>query len=464
MNGNPITATASNPYKIKIVSYDKHWVDLFKDEANRIQQALGECLKEIYHIGSTSIPGMPAKPAIDMMLALDNMDDIPFISEKLTQLDYDSIRRQIIPHVSFFTKRQDSTIRFHLHLHERGSPQIRRHVNFRDYVIQHRDVAQDYAKLKIQLAARFTNDACSYVSGKDKLVQEIDAKAKLWAERKSDYLAPNTGSMAKYWSDEKLVKAMEANLNAHMTHFAQYLSQVELARVPGFTLVNSSLTDDTFNYAIDADFSSSNVDEKILEVTNYFSQKNSPFSWWVSPHDKPNDLQEHLKNHGYENTANNCAMYFDLDAWNGEIFSMPKLNIIRATDEKTLHDFALVLANDKAAFKTYFSWLASILTDDDPIEYYVGYVDGKPVVRGLSCYFAQVAGLHWLSTAPSERRKSYGRVMQEYRLKRAKDLGYHIAVLQASSKDYRLYQQLGYKECGHFREYKLRQAASLKNI
>lgn len=452
------------PYKVEVVPYDIHWSHLFKDEANRIQKALGAYLKEIYHIGSTSIPNMPAKPAIDMMLVLDNVDDIHTVSDKLTQLDYDPIRRQIIPHVSFFTKRQDPAIRFHLHLHEKGSPQIKRHVNFRDYVIQHPDVAHDYAQLKIQLAAQFADDAYSYVSGKDKLVQEIDAKAKLWAERKRDYLPQNTGSIAKDWSHKKLVKAMEANLNVHMTHFAQYLSQVELVRVPGFTLVNSELADDTFNYVIDADFSSPNADEKILEVTNYFNQKNSLFSWWVSPHDQPNNLPERLENNGYENTENNCAMYFDLDAWNGVIFSTPKLNIIRATDEKTLHDFALVLANDEAAFKTYFSWIASILTDDDPIEYYVGYVDEKPVVRGLSCYFAQVAGLHWLSTAPSERRKGYGRAMQEYRLKRAKDLGYHIAVLQASSEGYPLYQQLGYKECGHFREYKLRQTASLKKI
>jgi len=460
MNKNQITTT--NPYKIEIVPYDKHWVDLFIVEANRIQKTLGECLKEIYHIGSTSIPDMPAKPVIDMMLVLDNIDDIPVISEKLSQLNYEAIRRQIIPHVSFFTKRQDSTIRFHLHLHERGSPQIRRHVNFRDYVTQHPEVADEYAHLKTQLATQFSNDSYAYVSGKDKFVQEIDAKAKLWAGRKRAHLPQCTGTIAKNWSYEKLVKAMEANLNVHMTHFAQYLSQVELVRVPGFTLVNSGLADDTFNYALDADFPSSNADEKILEVTNYFNQKNSPFSWWVSPHDEPNDLPKHLENHGYENTENNCAMYFDLDAWHGEVFSLPKLTIIRATDEKTLHDFAMVLTNDDTAFKTYFSWIASILTDDDPIEYYVGYVDGKPVVGGLSCYFAQVAGLHWLSTVPSERRKGYGRAMQEYRLKRAKDLGYHIAVLQASNEGYPLYQKLGYKECGHFREYKLKQAVLLR--
>lgn len=140
---------AAIPYKVEVVPYDIHWPNLFKNEANRIQKALGACLKEIYHIGSTSIPDMPAKPTIDMMLVLDNVDDIHAISEKLTQLNYDPIRRQIIPHVSFFTKRQDQTIQFHLHLHERGSPQINRHINFRDYVIHHPKVADDYAKLKI---------------------------------------------------------------------------------------------------------------------------------------------------------------------------------------------------------------------------------------------------------------------------------------------------------------------------
>lgn len=88
-----------------------------------------------------------------------------------------------------------------------------------------------------------------------------------------------------------------------MTHFAQYLSQVKLIRVPGFTLVNSSLSDDTFNYAIDADFSSADANKKISEVTDYFAQKNTPFSWWISPHDQPEDLSAHLENHGYKNTA-----------------------------------------------------------------------------------------------------------------------------------------------------------------
>lgn len=262
----------------------------------------------------------------------------------------------------------------------------------------------------------------------------------------------NTGPLAKHWSYEKLVKAMEANLNVHMTHFAQYLNQVELIRIPGFTIVNTGLSDDTFNYVLEADFTSSEASKKICEITNYF--RNSPFSWWVSPHDKPKNLTAYLENHGYVNTEKNTAMYFDLDAWDGRISVPPNLQIIQAKDEKTLQDFALVSTNDKISFKTYFAWIAPVLTDADPIEYYVGYVNGKPVVRGLSCYFAQVAGLHWLSTASSERRFSYDKSMQEYRLKRAKELGYHIAVLKVSHEDYPHYKKLGYKECGIFREFK----------
>lgn len=441
--------------KVAIVPYNPKWPDFFKSESSHLKKILGAHLREIYHIGSTAILNMPAKPVIDIMLVCENLDAIDAITKNLNRLNYDNIRRHVIPHRSFFTRRNDAEISFHLHIRERGDPQINRHVNFRNYVIYHPDDAKKYSELKIKLAQQFSGDMHSYVLGKDMLVQEIDAKAKLWKARKRDFLPPNTGPLASDWSQTKLVKAMEANLNVHMTHFAQYLNQVELIRIPGFTIVNSGMPDDTFNYILEGDFSELDANRKINEVTDYFKKKNVPFSWWISPYDKPENLSTYLENNGYINTENNIAMYFDLDGWDGHISMPQELEIVQAKDEKTLEDFALVLANNDAFFKKYFEWIASVLTDDDPIEFYVGYVNGKPVVRGLSCYFAQLAGLHWLSTSPKERKKGYGKAMQEHRLKRAKDLGYHIAVLQASSEGYPLYKKLGYKECGLFREFKL---------
>jgi len=440
---------------IEIVAHSPEWAEFYKQESQYLQKILGDHLREIYHIGSTAIANMPAKPVIDIMLVCENLDAIDDISQRL-ELNYHNIRRNVIPHRSFITSRQNEKTRFHLHIFERGDPQINRHVNFRDYVIAHPLEAKRYAELKMKLAEQFAKDITSYVSGKSKFVQKIDTKAKLWSKRKRDYLAPNTGVYAHEWPQEKLIKAMEANLNVHMTHFAQYLNQVELIRIPGFTIVNSGLSDDTFNYVLEADFSDAEATKKINEVTDYFRKKNIPFSWWVSPYDKPDNLANHLENNGYINSENNVAMYFDLDKWDGCVSIPSDLQIIQAKDEKTLHDFALVLANDETCFKKYFEWIASVLTEDDPIEYYVGYVEGVPVVRGLSCYFAQVAGLHWLSTTPHARKKGYGKAMQEYRLKLAKERGYHIAVLQASHEGYPLYKKLGYNECGTFREFKLR--------
>lgn len=443
--------------KVEIVNYNPEWPAFYKQESSYLQKILGDHLREIYHMGSTAIPNMPAKPVIDIMLVCENLDAIEEIAQKIAP-HYSYIRRHVVPHRSFFTSRQDKKISFNLHIRERGDPQINRHINFRDYVIAHPADAKRYAALKTKLAAQFGEDRNSYVFGKDKLVQEIDAKAKLWPERKKDYLPPNTGVDAQAWSQEKIIKAMEANLNVHMTHFSQYLNQVELIRIPGFTIVNAGLLDDTFNYVLDADFASSEAHEKIVEITDYFRIRQIPFSWWVSPDDKPEDLVHHLESSGYINTENNVAMYFDLDAWDGHVTMPAELQIVSATDKKTLRDFALVLTNDEASFEEYFAWIATVLTEEDPIEYYVGYVDGKPVVRGLSCYFAQVAGLHGLSTVPDARHRGYGKAMQQYRLKLAKERGYHIAVLQASPEGYPLYQKLGYQQCGVFREFKLRNA------
>ncbi|KTD57738.1 GNAT family N-acetyltransferase [Legionella shakespearei] len=443
----------ANSYKVQLIPYDIRWPNLFEDEAKRIQKVLGTSLAAIYHIGSTSIPHMPAKPVIDMMLVIDNLDETGFIREQLSQLNYDPIRRQIIPHVSFVTKRQDETIRFHLHLHERGSPQINRHVNFRDYLIHHPEIARDYAKLKTQLAAQFGYDIYSYVSGKDKLVQEIDAKAKLWPGRKKEYLPPNTGIHAKYWPQEKLLQAIGANFNVYMTHFAQYSAEIELVRVPGFTLVHSGLANSSLNYVLDADFSSENAHQKIAEVTDYFTRKKSPFSWWISPLDQPEDLAAHLEHHGYKNTRNTFAMYLDLDAWDKPSPSQMKLDIVAATDEQTLKDFASVLACDGMAFQICFARIAAILTEDDPLEFYVGYINGTPVACASCCYFAQISGLYLLTTTPAERRKGYAKALQEYCLQRSKELGYHLSVVHTSKESRPYYQHLRYKECGSFNEY-----------
>lgn len=442
------------PLEVAIVPYNSKWQDLYVHEAARIQEALGGRLCTIHHIGSTSINQMSAKPIIDLLLECENLDSVKLLAEKLNALGYPAMRRHVVPHRSYFMRKSDEEVDFHLHIRERGDPQIRRHINFRDYLSEHPHEAQAYAFLKTNLASQYKDDRNAYVFGKDSFVQTLDSRANQWEGRRKNYLSQNTGQKARCWTRKKIQKALDANLNVQMTHFAQYINQIQLIRIPNYTLVNTGLQDDTFNYVLAADILPKDVDAKIQEIIQYFSQQGVPFSWWVSPFSRPDNLSMHLKYYGFVNTENKIAMAINLDDWHGTQGIPSELEIIMAYDENTLRDFAAVLPNDNDAFQHYFSSIAATLTGEDPVEFYVGYVGGKPVVRGSICFFSQVAGMYWQSTAIEEKGKGYGRAMQEFRLKRAKDLGFHIAVLLASSRDYSWYRRFGYEACGVYNYFK----------
>ncbi len=86
----------------EVITYDPKWPDYYKQESQRLQKALGDHLREIYHIGSTAIPNMPAKPVVDIMLVCENLDAIGPITQALNGLNYYYLSRSFVPHRSFF--------------------------------------------------------------------------------------------------------------------------------------------------------------------------------------------------------------------------------------------------------------------------------------------------------------------------------------------------------------------------
>src|SRR5437773_1594047 len=120
--------------EVKIEPYDKRWSKLFKEESEKIVESLfsdknndfmSKDFFEIHHIGSTAVPSLPAKPIIDIMLEFDDLKFISFIKQKLKKLNYTEFTRNIIPHYSFFSRKQDGAIFYHLHISQRGDPQIK---------------------------------------------------------------------------------------------------------------------------------------------------------------------------------------------------------------------------------------------------------------------------------------------------------------------------------------------------
>ncbi|CAL7960948.1 N-acetyltransferase domain-containing protein [Alphaproteobacteria bacterium] len=136
---------------IKIAPYDHEWIPLFENEAKLIKQALDENCIAIHHFGSTSVPGLGAKPIIDILVEVTDLSNIT--PNSLQEESYTPIGEFVIPFHFLFIKRKENRIKTHyVHIFETGDPQIKRNLMFRDYLRNNRDVVDAYEKLKQRLA------------------------------------------------------------------------------------------------------------------------------------------------------------------------------------------------------------------------------------------------------------------------------------------------------------------------
>ena len=161
--------------------HDPRWPEEYARESSRIAEALGELRVEIHHIGSTAIPGIRAKPIIDMLAVVTDVSLLDGKSPQFEALGYEAIGEFGIPGRRYFRKSDAGGNRTHqIHAFQQGSPQIERHLAFRDYLIAHPRRAREYESLKERLAQLYPTDIESYADGKDEFIRGIDARAAAW--------------------------------------------------------------------------------------------------------------------------------------------------------------------------------------------------------------------------------------------------------------------------------------------
>ncbi|MBU0755026.1 MAG: GrpB family protein [Planctomycetes bacterium] len=153
---------------------------MFEKESSLISKIFADLLIGIYHIGSTSVPGLAAKPVIDMLLVVNNIRKADYRNVKMQVLGYEAKGEFGIPGRRFFTKGEDDARTHHLHAFEPGNPAVAKHLDFRDYLIEHPADAAAYGKLKKALSTKYRNDCEAYMAGKDPLIKEILARAEKW--------------------------------------------------------------------------------------------------------------------------------------------------------------------------------------------------------------------------------------------------------------------------------------------
>ena len=162
---------------IEVVDYDPSWPGLSADIAERVQAVfVGGPPARIEHVGSTSVPGLPAKPVLDIDVVIPTRADLPEAIIRLATLGYEHQGDGGITGRESF-RQPEGTPRHNLYVCAEDSPELRRHLAFRDYLRAHPDDALHYADLKRELAARHVADIDSYVNGKAEFVLGILQKA-----------------------------------------------------------------------------------------------------------------------------------------------------------------------------------------------------------------------------------------------------------------------------------------------
>jgi GrpB-like predicted nucleotidyltransferase (UPF0157 family) len=157
---------------------------MFALAAADVRPALGDCLAELHHIGSTSIPRIYAKPVIDMLAVISELTAIDARSAAMQALGYEVMGEFGIPGRRYFRRDNPQGRRTHqIHAFALGSTHIARHLAFRDYLRAHPTIAQEYSDLKRKLAAAHPKDIEAYMDGKDAFIKETEAKALVWTAR-----------------------------------------------------------------------------------------------------------------------------------------------------------------------------------------------------------------------------------------------------------------------------------------
>jgi GrpB-like predicted nucleotidyltransferase (UPF0157 family) len=169
---------------IRIVDHDPGWAPSAAAELGRIAQALGpEIAPHLEHVGSTAVPGLAAKPIVDLLVGVDALDPRERYAAPLEGLGYLFAYDPASPDRHFFAKPPERPRAFHVHVCRAGGDVEHRHLAVRDFLRAHPDEAEAYAAVKRAVAARHPRDRIAYVEGKHDHVAALERRALAWARR-----------------------------------------------------------------------------------------------------------------------------------------------------------------------------------------------------------------------------------------------------------------------------------------
>jgi len=165
--------------QVIVTPYQSSWPEAFQQAKEQLETIFGDHLLAIHHIGSTSVPGLSAKPILDILPVVDSLDGIEAFDAAMEQIGYEAKGEFGMPGRRYYRKGGDNRTH-HIHLYADGNPEIMRHVVFRDYLRQHPQEVEAYSTIKERLARQYPEDISAYIAGKDSFVKTMEQRALAW--------------------------------------------------------------------------------------------------------------------------------------------------------------------------------------------------------------------------------------------------------------------------------------------
>lgn len=191
---------------VTVLPYQDHWPLAFANEQAALLKVLGSTAMALHHIGSTAVPGLAAKPILDLLLEVTDLAALDQQTAALAALGYIAKGENGIAGRRYFYKNSTEHPQqrsHHLHAFVRGAPQIRQHLALRDYLRQHPVAVADYAALKLALAQQFPHDTQRYQAGKDHFIAQLLQQALHTQDPSNGY--QTKAAEFRYWREQSSI-------------------------------------------------------------------------------------------------------------------------------------------------------------------------------------------------------------------------------------------------------------------
>lgn len=167
---------------IELHPHSPHWSELARAETARLHTALGSVLVTVHHIGSTSIPGILAKPIVDLIPVVSDLHSLDRVMPRLESIGYECLGEYGIPGRRYCRRDDPVTGKraYQLHCFAQGRPDIDRHLAFADYLRAHPAIAKQYEAEKLRAAALHPDNMLDYNNAKNDWIKRTERDALQW--------------------------------------------------------------------------------------------------------------------------------------------------------------------------------------------------------------------------------------------------------------------------------------------